>query len=772
MNVTKHTVSRRGFIKAGGALVVVSAAVPAGLSSSLAQAVAAGEPFPTPNPALLSTWLAVKADGTVITRSGHVDLGQGNQTALAQIVAEELDVPFEKISMVMGDTNKTPDQGTTAGSTTIRVAGAQLRLIAAEGRATLLKMASEKLGAPVSELKVKNGVVSHGSKKVSYAQLVQGQALTAATPIKIEGSSFDEVIKVGATPKDPSEYTIVGKPIPRVDIPLKVSGHNTFVQDVKVPGMLHARMVHPPAFGAQVISVGGFSTPIPGASVVRKADLVAVVAQNEWDAIKGAEALQVKWTSWNGLPDSNSVYSVLQAMKGQISVVTNIGNAAAAFASAPTTITSTYTTPFENHGMLGPSCAVADVRSGSATIYSQTQYPQGLQQTIAGVLGMSPGQVEVLWYDGAGCYGREGDDDAAPEAAILSQMVGKPVRVQWMRPDEHIWEPHGPGTVHAMKAGLDSNNNLVSWQHEAWMPPNNDDRTLGPLLARQPVGGPVPIGGWTGPNLYRFPNSYEFAHELFEVGAATSPYGAGIRTTYLRSPGQYQITYAQEAFVDEIASAAGVDALQFRLQNLTDPRAIAVLQQAAKVGGWETRPSPKWPNASTTSGPVSGQGIALVLRDGTYAAGVVTLTVDPSSGKIQLGNVTIAQDSGLVINPMAVKHQIQSSVIQTASRAIHEEVTFNTSTITSTNWSTYPILTMAETPQKINYVLIDHPEIASTGVGEPAVNVMPSAISSAIFDATGVRIRALPMTPKAVKKALAAGPTGGPVTKVFGGGGG
>lgn len=758
MSLTERTLSRRGFLKAGGALVVVSAAVPTAISTSLARAVAAGTPYPIPNMTDLATWLAVKADGTVITRTGHVDLGQGNQTALAQIVAEELDVAFDKISMVMGNTNVTPDQGITAGSTTIRIAGSQLRLIAAEGRATLLQMASAKLGAPVSELKVKNGVVSHGSRKVSYADLVKGQALTASTPIQVIGAGgFSTTIKVGAKPKSPSEYTVVGKSIPRVDIPLKVSGHNTFVQDVKVPGMLHARMVHPPAIGAQVSSIGGFSTSIPGAQVVRKGNLVAVVAEKEWDAIKGAQALRITWTNWNGLPDSSSVYGVLQAMKGKVSVVTDRGNVPAALASAPTKLSATYTTPFENHGMLGPSCAVADVRSdGSATIYSQTQYPQGLQKTIASVLGTAPQQVEVLWFDGAGCYGREGNDDAAPEAAILSKMLGKPVRVQWMRADEHIYEPHGPGTVHAMQAALDATGKIVAWQHEAWMPPNNDDRPLGPMLAGIPVGGPQPIGSWTGPDLYTFPNSYELAHELFEVGASTSPYGFGLRTTFLRSPGQYQITYAQEAFVDEVASAAKVDPLQFRLQNLTDPRAIAVLNEAAKAAGWQSRPSPK-PGAGTSAGKVAGQGIALVLRDGTYAASVVTLNVDPATGKVQLENVTVAQDSGLIINPSAIKHQIESSVLQTASRALHEEVTFNTSNVTSTNWSTYPILTMAEAPQRINYVLINHPEIASTGVGEPAVNTVPSAIASAIFDATGVRIRALPMTPTAVKAAMSSG---------------
>ena len=745
--------TRRGFMKAGGALVVM-AGVPLELVENAARAIAAGAFYATPNPAALASWLTINANGTVIARSGHVELGHGVQTGLAQIVAEELDVPVSSVSMVLGNTDVTPDQGGTFGSQSIKVAGTQLRQIAAEGRAALLALASKQLGAPVSQLTVKNGVVSNGSQAVSYGQLVQGQVLTWVAPITFKGGQNGVVGT--ARPKDTSQYSIVGQPVPRMDIPDKVTAKATYVSDVKVPGMLHARVIHPKAIGSTIVSVGGFSTNVPGAQVVRVGNLIGVVAEREWDAIKGAQGLQVTWSDWNKLPPSTSVYDTLRTLKTTDRVITNRGDAAGALASAAQKLEATYQTPFENHAMIGPSCAIADVRSdGSVTVHSATQYPQGLQKDVATMLGISPNQVQVLRYEGSGCYGRlsANYDDAASEAVFLSQALGKPVRVQWSRADEHRWEPHGPGTVHDMKAGLDENGTLVAWWHEAWMPPNNDSTELGASLAGKPIKS-TGIGGWTGPDLYTFANSYELNHGLPELAAADSPYGFGLRTTFLRSPGQYQITFAQEAFVDEIAAKAGKDPLDFRLKHLTDARAIAVLQVAAKAAGWDSRPSPK-PGASTKNGTVTGRGVAFVLRDGTYAAAVLTASVDPRTGKVQVQNVWLAQDSGLIINPMAIEHQIESAVLQTISRALFEEVTFDTANVTSLDWKTYPILTMADAP-KVTPVLINHPEISPTGTGEPACNVLASAISSAIFDATGVRIRSLPLRPDRVKAALGA----------------
>src|SRR5215831_18479389 len=715
--------TRRGFMKAGGALVVM-AGVPLELAETAARAIAAGAFYATPNPAALASWLTINANGTVVARSGHVELGHGVQTGLAQIVAEELDVPFSSVSMVLGNTDVTPDQGGTFGSQSIKVAETQLRQIAAEGRAALLALASTRLGAPVSQLMVKNGVVSNGSQTVSYGQLVQGQVLTWVTPITFKGGQNG--VLGTARPKDTSQYSIVGQPVPRMDIPDKVTAKATYVSDVKVPGMLHARVIHPKGIGSTIVSVGSLSSNVKGAQVVRVGNLIAVLAEREWDAIKGAQALQVTWSDWNKLPTSTNVYDVLRTLKTTDRVITNRGDAAGALASGEQKLEATYQTPFENHGMIGPSCAIADVRpDGSVTIHSATQYPQGLQKDVAAMLGISPNQVRVLRYEGPGCYGRlsANYDDAASEAVFLSQALGKPVRVQWSRADEHRWEPHGPGTVHDMKAGLDTSGNLVAWWHEAWMPPNNDSTELGASLAGKPMKS-TGLGGWTGPDLYTFANSYELNHGLPELGAADSPYGFGLRTTFLRSPGQYQITFAQEAFVDEIAARAGVDPLAFRLQHLTDPRALAVLDGAARAGGWESRPSPK-PSASARGGAVSGQGIALVLRDGTYAAAVLKATVDPASGNIKVDSVSVAQDAGLIINPSAIEHQIESSVLQTMSRALMEQVTFDNSNVTSTDWKTYPLMTMAGAP-RIKSVLINHPEIPPTGVGEPAVNVIAS----------------------------------------------
>lgn len=750
-----HELSRRTFLKAGGALVVMAAA-PGAVIGAVTEAASAAMPFPALDPTALATWLTIHADGSVTARSGHVELGHGVQTGLAQIVAEELDVSVDRVTMILGTTNETPDQGVPAGSTSIRLAGAQLRQIAAEGRASLLKLASDQLGAPASGLTVANGVVSSGTKRVSYGDLVKGRVLTSVAPITVSGyGGFRMSVTGTAKPKSPSQYATVGKSVPRVEIPDKVTAKATYVQDVRVPNMLHARVIHPKGIGSTLVSVGSFVPAVPGARAVTKGNLVAVVAEKEWDAIKGAQALQVTWSDWNKLPPSDGVYAALRKQPAVDKVQMNVGDANGALASAARTLTATYQTPFENHGMIGPSCAVADVRSdGSARVWSATQYPQGLQKIVATQLGISAQQVQVTRFEGAGCYGRlsANFDDAATEAVALSQAVGRPVRVQWTRADEHRWEPHGPGTVHDLSAGLGPDGSVVAWKHEAWMPTNSDSTMLGAALAGKPLNGPG-IGGWTGPDLYTFPNSFEVAHGLPELGAADSPYGFGLRTTFLRSPGQYQITFAQEAFVDEIAAKAGTDSLAFRLQHLTDKRAIAVLQAAAKAANWDSRPSPK-SGASTKSGVVTGRGIALVLRDGTYAAGVAEVSIDPSSGKVQVQRVTVAQDSGLIINPSAIEHQVESAVIQTTSRAMMEQVTFDAANVTSLDWSSYPILTMADAP-KVQTVLINHPEIPATGVGEPAVNLIAPAISSAIFDATGVRIRTLPMLPAAVKAAMA-----------------
>lgn len=754
MSITEESgkLSRRNLFKLGGALVVMSAAVPAALRPSIAEAAAADLPFPAPDLTDLATWLTVRADGAVTWRTGHVELGQGNRTALAQIVAEELDVAFDTVTLVMGDTDVTPDQGVTAASSTIAKAGVQARLIAAEARATLLALAAKRLRVPVDKLTVTNGVVHHGSKKVSYGQLVHGKALTAVTPIVIDGQGTH----VGATPKPFSEYTLVGTSVPRVDVVDKVTQKTTFVQDVRVPKMLHARIVHPKGIGSTVVSVGQLPSGSAG-QVVRLGNLVAVVAEHEWDAIKGAAALPVTWSDWNGLPTTEGWPAAMRAIPSNVMTQASVGDVDGALASAATTLEATYQTPFENHGMIGPSCAVADVRSdGTVTVWSATQYPQGLQNGIAQMLDISAEQVEVLWFDGSGPYGRlsANYDDAASEAVFLSQKLGRPVRVQWSREDEHIWEPHGPGTLHDMTAGLDEAGNVVAWKHDAFMAPNNDSTMLGPLLVG--VAMPTarkPVGGWTGPDLYQFPNLLELAHQIPELGADTSPYPFGIRTTFLRSPGQYQITFAQESFVDEIAARTGQDPLAFRLDHLTDERAIAVLKAAAKAAGWESRPSPA-KSAGTGDGTFTGQGIAFVLRDGTYAAGVVKLQVTPSTGQVLLTEVTVAQDQGQIINPRAIEHQISSCVIQTASRVLHEEVKFDTSNITTVDWSSYPLLHMDETPE-VRTVLIPNPGTAPSGVGEPAVNVMPSAISSAIFDATGVRLRTMPFTADAVKAAMA-----------------
>ncbi|MGH7913012.1 MAG: molybdopterin cofactor-binding domain-containing protein [Candidatus Dormibacteraceae bacterium] len=760
MGRVQHGFSRRDFLKGGGALVVGLAVVPAALRQGTTSALAATtviSPAPT-DPAQLDTWLAVQADGSVVARCGHVELGQGNRTALMQIVAEELDVPFDKVEMVLGNTNQTYDQGGTYGSTTIRLSGVELRQVAAEGRAALFQLASTNLGVPVSQLSAKNGAVSGGGRTVSYGSLVAGRQLTAIAPMTVTTKRGTvEVVAGSAKPKSPSRYTTVGKSPQRVDIPGKVTGEFTYLVDVKLPNMLHARVVHPTGMGSTVQAIGTFQKPIPGAQVVQIGNLVAVVAEREWDAIKGAKTLEIEWSDWNGLPPSDNVWSAMRKMPTVDKVELQRGDVSSALAGSGNSFGATYLTPFEDHGTLGPNCGLADVHAdGTVTVYSATQYPQGLQASLALMLGIPKADVTIERYEGPGMYGRMGEtDDAASEAVLLSQKLGRPVRVQWMRADEHIWEPHSPGTIHDMRAALDSGGKITAWEHVAWVPPTFNGVELGGAFAGLPVPSKeTSVGSWTGPDLYNFPNALELVHGLSELAAGQTPYGQmGLRNTFMRSPAQYQITYAQEAFVDEIAYQAKVDTCQFRLQHLTDPRAIAVLKAAAKAAHWKTRPSPK-KGASPSRGKASGRGIAFVLRDGTYAACVLEAEVTPSTGAIQVTNVYVAQDSGQVINPSNVRHQIESCVIQTMSRCLREELTFDTSNVTSTNWATYPILTMAETPLNIVPILIDHPEISPTGVGEPAVNLIAPALTSAVFDATGVRIRKLPLRPGNVTDAM------------------
>jgi CO/xanthine dehydrogenase Mo-binding subunit len=748
MSKQVKSASRRRFLRNTGALVVtfsLAAALPR--LADAAPALAQAQPAPPPPvPISLDGWVKIQGDGSVKVFTGRVELGQGNQTALSQIVADELDVAFDKIDLVMGDTATTPDQGPTWGSTTIRDAGSQLRQAAAEARLTLVNLAAKQLNVPAESLSVSNGVVTSGAKSVSYAELIGDKQFNVElkgvmTPFGL-GPLMGE-----AKPKDPSQYRIVGTNVQRVDIAPKMTGQFTYMHDVKVPGMLHGRVVRPTGIHSNLLGLNGFDPPVPGARVVQSGNFVGVVAENEWDAIQGAENLQAVWSDWEGLPDMNEISSFIRGTQSTDHPGDHKGDAEAAIASAPVSLKATYETPFEMHGSIGPSCAIADVQGDKATVWTAFQAPHLLKDHLANLLMIPADNIRVINVEGAGCYGGNGHHLATADAAVMSQMVGRPVRVQWMRADEHGWELKGPAMVQDLAGGVDASGNLVGYSHTTWTPPHYAQYyPAGELMGRW-VGLPLP-GAFNLPVIpYDIPNLSVFQYDQAHFADA-------IRTGWLRGPAQFQHTFALESFMDELAAASGQDPVQFRLKYMSDPRLIAALNAAAQGAGWDPRPSPG-PDAVSGATMASGRGVAVTNRDGTLVAEVAEVTVDRSTGDIHVNRFTVAHDCGLIINPKAVQAQVESNIIQATSRTLKEQVAFDNSNVTSLDWRSYPILTFPEVPQ-VNTILINRPDQPATGAGEGATCPVAAAISNAVFDATGVRLRSLPFRPDAVRAAFAA----------------
>ncbi|HWP34115.1 MAG TPA: molybdopterin cofactor-binding domain-containing protein [Thermodesulfobacteriota bacterium] len=745
-----YDVTRREFFRTGGALIVgFSLARP--LGEALAQAAggqAAGAAAGAKPVALdeVDAFLAIAADGRVTLYTGKVDLGTGTRTALPQMAAEELDVPLDRITLVEGDTALTPDQGPTWGSLTIQVGGVQIRQAAATARKALLEMAAQRLGVSPGDLTVTAGVVrvkNDPGKQVSYGELIGDRR-------------FELKVDKTAPIKDPSTYTIVGKSVPRVDIPAKVTGTWTYMQDVRIPGMLHGRVIRPPAMGATLQSVDEDSVRgIKGVvQVVRIGSFLGVVAETEWAAIKAARALKATWSHWEGLPDMDKLYQVVRSTPvARDEVTINVGDVKGALAGAAKTLSATYDFAIHTHGSIGPSCAIAEVKDGKVTVWSASQAPHWLRRELAAMLQMAPEDIRVLYYDGAGCYGRNGHEDAAADAVLLARAVGRPVRVQWSREDEHGWDPKGPPTLVELKGGLDASGNVIAWQSEFWIPKVSQITDGVPFIAAVHAGlphkdaiNPGNIFHNSAPG-YAFPNAHALVHRL-----ETTPF----RPSWIRTPGRMQNTYANEAFMDELAAAAGVDPVEFRLRHLKDPRGVAVLKAAAARAGWTPRPSPQ-PGARRRPSGV-GRGVSYVKYENarTYVAAVAEVEANRRTGEIRVRRIVVAQDCGLVVNPDGVRNQIEGGVIQTVSRTLKEELKWNRSRVTSVDWKTYPILTFPEIPE-VESELLDRPAEPPWGVGEPPTAVIPSAISNAVFDAIGVRLRSIPYTPEKVRAAARSG---------------
>jgi nicotinate dehydrogenase subunit B len=754
---------RRGFLRASGGLVIAfSLFGPADIARA-ATNTTSGSVAPPPAGRLYA-WLAVHPDNTVTLFTGKVETGTGVQTALAQIAAEELDFPIDRLDVVMGTTSETVDQGPSYGSMTVRYAGPQIRHAAAAGRQTLLDLAAEHFGVPADQLLTTNGAISvigSPDRTITYGKLVDGKRLDME--IGATGTQFHMVVAPQVRPKDPSTYTVIGKSFPRKDIPGKMTGQFTYIQDVRVPGMLHGRVVRPYGVGAKLLSVDETGLKdIPGfVQIVRRDNFLGVVAETEWAAIQAAEKLgstlnpagpdtgQAKWSNWDGLPQMDRIWDTVRETAGGTNYsVASQGSVdmALSYLGGGRTLKATYRTPFQMHGSIGPSCAIADVKPDRTTFWSCTQMPHETRRDMAKMLGIPVDNIELRWSEGAGAYGRNGFDHAVADAAVMSQAVGRPVRVQWMRWDEHGWEPKGPPIIQDLLGALDSNGRVVAWRHHMWIPTTGDTH----LIAEELIGEPD-ITGRTGvgrPNVtykYDFPNADVACHGEGRVG---------LLTAWLRSPAQFETTFAMESFIDELAAAAGQDPLEFRLAHVTDPRGADVLRAAAEAYGWVSRPSGgKKPEANGK--PVHGRGIAWVNRDDARVATIADVTVDPASGQIKVGRVVVAHDCGLVVNPNGLRNQVEGNVIQSLSRTLHEEVTFDHAHVTSRDWIGYPILRFSEIPDRIDVVLVNNrPEYPSYGAGEPATCPTAAVISNAVFDAIGVRLRQTPFRPERVKAAM------------------
>jgi CO/xanthine dehydrogenase Mo-binding subunit len=748
--------TRRQFLKGTGALIVSFNLFPPA-TDLFAQAIeSVGN---APDPTQLDSWLAIAPDGTVTVFSGKVDLGTGVETALAQMVAEELDVPFKQVKMASTDTARAIDQGVTAGSRTIERGGPQLRQAAAVARQELLKLASARLGSPVNALTVKDGVVSvvgEPGKKVSYGQLIGGKQFNVR--ITATGSGWDMKVAPETKAKDPKDYKIVGTSEPRVELPPKLTGEFTYAHDVRVPGMLHGRVVRPPTITSKPTTIDESSVKnIPGiVKVVQDESFVGVVATTEWAAIKAAKTLKVSWSEpATKMPaNAEAVYAYLKNTKSfRDQVPVNKGNPDVALSQATKTYDATYHWPFQLHGMLGPSCSVADVDKDRITIWTGTQGSFGTRKAVAELLGVAEKDVRVLFYEGSGSYGRLSSDDASEDAALLARAVGKPVRVQWMREDEHGWEPKGPAQLDIVRAGIDSQGKIIAWDFV--------DRSL-PLTAitgsgmrllasrqigRKPEAQGNPNGTAGSGQIYTFDNQKCVGPLIPWVQPDETP----LRTSYLRAPGDMARCFASESFMDEIASDLGVDPVQFRLRYLGEnKRGTEVLVAAAKKAGWQERPSP----GPTSTGPkATGRGVALFDRANTICSAVAEVEVDKSSGKVTVKRVIMSHDCGLIINPDGLKNQIEGNIIQSVSRALLEEVKFDSTGIKSLDWSSYPILRFPDIPE-IDIVLINRPEMPALGGGEPSTGPVAAAIANAIFDAVGVRLREAPFTPERVVAGL------------------
>lgn len=745
--------TRAEFLAAGAAALAV-VALPEGGTRSFAMAADA-------RTTTLGDWIRMLPNGTVEVFTDKVEMGMGVSTGLAQFVADELDVPFDRIKMMLGDTDFTVSAGGVGGSNSTFMGNIALRNAAAQMRAILVNEASARMGIPAGKLTVTAGVIhpiGDMSKSLTYTDVMA--ALFPSPEYPLQGEGFATNVEVTAKPKAFTQYKLAGSPIPRVDVPPKAFGRAQYVVDVRVPGMLHGRMIYPPGIGATVASVDAASIHgIGDARVVRKGSFVGVVASREWDAVRAARKLKVTWSAPSTtLPSMEKLADYMWAQqptrktaeppKGNVD--TSLGGDA---------IEARYFWPFQSHANMDPGCTVVDVGKDRVTVWSGTQKTHALRQGISKVLDVPLERVRVVWVEDAGSYGRGGLEESAAAAAYLSRAVGKPVRVQSMRADNTQWGNKAPAIVAHLRGKVQSGS-IVALDsmmrqfngNEILSQPSQPGTFLAAQLAGVPNGDTLEFGIY-GKNsaAYEIPNVRAAAELIGPFAPKNSP----LRTAHLRDPEGPGVTFVIESFVDELAAAAKADPVAFRIKHLTDQRHIDVIQGAAKAIDWETRPSATG-RRTNAKGEHVGRGIAFATRGPTIIATAAEVAVNPQTGKARVTRIAAAQDCGFIVNPKSLQGTIEANIIQSLSRSLYEQATFDGRTVTSRDWRTYPVVHMRDVPDEVKVVMINRPSIRPGGAGEPTSRTTAAAVANAIFDATGARVRTAPMTPKNVLAAMKA----------------
>ncbi len=771
--------SRRDFLKTSGLFVVsigaaAAASHPLAALAGAAQQAAGAGPYPDPNFRQLDSWIVIRPDSTATFYVGKTDLGQGTGTAFRQIMADELDIAYDKTSCVMGSTDVTVDQGGSGGSDALQTDGWPMRRVAAEARRVLLDMAGARFGVPVSQLTVKEAVISVAadpSKRVTYGELIGGKRFN----VTLTGANIDQTTGM-AKIKPVQELKIVGTSPQRYDIPPKVDGTLKWAVDAKIPGMLHARNVKPPMAGAKLVSIDEASVrSLPGfVKVVSKGNYVAVVCEREEQAIRAARDLKLTWQkpATAPFPASEDLFRFMRsATPASSSTPEVVGNVDQALGGAAKVIEAEYDVPFQGHTSFGPAHAMADPSNDQLTIYSNDMKSYGLRSGVAEFLKIPRDRVRVVWMEGPQAYGRTAADDAGFEAAFLAKELGRPVRVQWSRQEETAWDTKGPAYAFKLRGGLDAQGNLIAFDYEARAADHNHlgynefDTVLIAQLAGMRKEMPARGRASTITDMYAIPNRRMSGHVVSLPLVWETP----LRTGNLRDPDGPQTAFAAESFIDELAAAANADAVEFRLRLLsaskTDDsgfkraRSIAVVKAAAEKFGWDTRTARK----PIGSGPIlTGRGIAYAYRNQTVVAQIAEVEVNRRTGHVWVKRLVCAHDCGLIVNPEALRRTIEAGMLYGLSRALHEEVRFDTEKVLSTDWASSPTLTHMDVPASVEVVLVNgdpnqnRPDLPHYGAGETMCKPTLAAVGNAIYDATGVRLRRVPFRDARVLAALKA----------------